>query len=541
MNHRISGLFTLARSYLEMIPVLIVLGALAFWGHHTGWKAPKFSQFLGGSVAAEKEDWCEAHSVPDSKCLACHPELGGGDPEDWCKEHGVPESKCTVCHPEILAHGKASDWCGEHEVPESQCTLCHPDIATKGQVPPSETGATVTLDPGARTSPSPLVCQTHAIRVQFASAEAIRKAGIGLEAAQDRPMAATVTAAGEIDYVRTLVAHLSPRVPGTIWRVEKEVGQRVCRGEVLALVDASEVGRSKSEFLMAYALVDVKSRILDRIRTSAREGYRTQGELQEAEAALREARIRRFNAQQTLINLGMPVRLEDLADLPDEKMVERIRLLGLPDEITRTLDASVTTANLVPVTAPLDGIVMSSEAVPGELVDTSRPLFIVADIHRMWVMLDVRQEDAAHVALGQAVTFIPDGPSGEAVGGTISWISTEVDERTRTVKVRADIENPDGRLRAHTFGTGRIVIRKAPSAVAVPNEAIHWEGCCHVVFVRLTDEVFQTRKVRLGARSGPYTEILVGVLPGEVVATAGSHVLKSEMLKSRLGAGCVDD
>jgi multidrug efflux pump subunit AcrA (membrane-fusion protein) len=62
-----------------------------------------------------------------------------------------------------------------------------------------------------------------------------------------------------------------------------------------------------------------------------------------------------------------------------------------------------------------------------------------------------------------------------------------------------------------------------------------------VVFVRLTDDIFQTRKVKLGARSGGFAEILVGVLPGEVVASAGSFVLKSELLKSRLGAGCVDD
>jgi cobalt-zinc-cadmium efflux system membrane fusion protein len=134
--------------------------------------------------------------------------------------------------------------------------------------------------------------------------------------------------------------------------------------------------------------------------------------------------------------------------------------------------------------------------------------------------------------------------TGEAddnpVTGAISWISTAVDEVTRTIKVRAEVDNEDDRLRANSFGQARIVVRATPNAIAVPSEAVQWEGCCHVVFVRLTDEIFATRKVILGARDAAYTELLVGLLPGEVVATTGSHVLKSEILKSKLGAGCCE-
>ena len=127
---------------------------------------------------------------------------------------------------------------------------------------------------------------------------------------------------------------------------------------------------------------------------------------------------------------------------------------------------------------------------------------------------------------------------GRGPEGKITWISTSVDERTRTIKVRADLENPEGKLRAHAFGTARIVIRETPDAVAVPEEAVQWEGCCHIVFVRVRDDLFQVRKVRLGARGAGFIEVLVGVAAGEVVATRGSHVLKSEILRSRLGAGC---
>src|SRR5512143_3141753 len=127
--------------------VLLALVGLGIWGHRTGWTVPSLSALWGKSEGPEKEDWCQAHNVPDSKCIACHPELAGADPKDWCKEHGVPESKCTVCHPEILTKGQANDWCKEHGVPESQCTICHPEIAVTGQPPASESSATVSLDP----------------------------------------------------------------------------------------------------------------------------------------------------------------------------------------------------------------------------------------------------------------------------------------------------------------------------------------------------------------------------------------------------------
>lgn len=528
------------RRTLPTLTVFVLLGLLAWWGHRTGWKAPKVSELWSSSAKKAKEDWCESHNVPDSKCIACHPELGGGDPKDWCKEHGVAESKCTVCHPEILKGGKAADWCREHSQPESQCTLCHPEIAVKGTLPPGS-GAKVVLAPDAKPVSTPRTCQTHAIRVQFASAESVRKAGIKLGAVEERPMAAHLRAPASVDYDSTRVARISARAPGTAWRVEKEVGQKVKKGELLALVDSADIGRAKAEFLQALASQDVKEKAQKRLEVSSKEGFRSQAELEEARAAFREAKIRLLGAQQALSNLGLPVRLEDLRGESEEKLAERMRFLGLREEVRSTLDPEFATGNLIPVTSPIEGVVVSRDVVAGEGVDPSKVLFVVADPRSMWVLADVPLEEARTIAVGQPVVFRPDGDAEESAAGKVAWISTAADEKTRTVRVRAQVENPEGRLRAHTFGTARITVRESEKAVAVPSEAIQWEGCCHVVFVRLTDEVFQTRKVRIGARNGGLTEILVGLLPGEVVATGGSHVLKSDILKSKLGAGCTDD
>src|SRR5207245_1171754 len=206
------------------------------------------------------------------------------------------------------------------------------------------------------------------------------------------------------------------------------------------------------------------------------------------------------------------------------------------------------TANLLPVRAPLDGVVVSRKpAVVGEIVDASKTLFAIADTRLMWLTLHVRFEDANSLKVGQAVRFRPDG-GGEEAAGQLNWISTAADEKTRTVEVRAILANAAGRLRANTFGAGRIILREEPKAIVVPSEAVQreGEGDCHIVFVRDKNyfaegspKVFHVRTVRVGARNEQrkVTEIVAGVLPREVVVTRGSGMLRAELLKNNLGEG----
>jgi cobalt-zinc-cadmium efflux system membrane fusion protein len=170
----------------------------------------------------------------------------------------------------------------------------------------------------------------------------------------------------------------------------------------------------------------------------------------------------------------------------------------------------------------------------------------VADFSRLWLTVNVRQEDARYLSLGQSVLFTPsDSKDAADARGKIGWISTSADEKTRTVKVRVNLPNDDGRLRANTFGTARIVLREEPKAIVVPSEAVHWDGTCHVVFVRDRNylqagspKFFHVRSVRSGFKEAGATEIIAGLLPGEVIASKNSVVLQSQLLKSNLGAGC---
>lgn len=540
-----SSAFTLLRRHGPTAFVLAALAAVGIWGHTTGWRAPKFSALGGSKSPGPKEDWCELHSVPASRCLSCNPALAGvsaEDAKDWCREHGVPESKCTVCHPEILRGAAPQDWCAEHGVPESQCTICNPDLAVKRDLAaPEASGVEVMLDPEAKAESRRVHCQTHALWVQFASSEALRKAGVVLAKVETRPMSAWISAPGEVEYDQTRVARVSSPVSGVARRVQVELGAKVTEGEVLALVDSAEVGKARAELLQGLAQVEVRTQALKRLQASLEVGFRNRGEIEEAGAALRAARIGLLGAQQALANLGLAVCAEELAGLAklsEDDLAARAPLLGLSDRARAALEGQPRSTNLVPIAAPLGGTVVDRDVVPGELVDPSQALFVIADTTRMWAVVEVRLDDASRLEVGQKVVFRPDSTTSPAVPGSLTWVASEVDEKTRTVKARADLDNAEGILRAHSFGTARVVVRESDEAAAVPSEAVQWEGCCHVVFVQTRDDLFKTRKVRLGARSGGYTEVLVGLVPGEVVAARGSHVLKSEILRSRLGAGC---
>jgi membrane fusion protein, heavy metal efflux system len=350
-----------------------------------------------------------------------------------------------------------------------------------------------------------------------------------------------VAAPGEITYDQTRVAHLSARSAGTVWKIFKRLGDEVKTGDIVALVDASEVGKTKSELLQAFATVQLKEQLLASIKDTA--GAVPGVKVREAEAALREAEIRLNAARQSLVNLGLTLGLSEVQNVKAEDLEAKLHFLGIPAETTKPLDRKKITSNLLPVVAPMDGIITSREVVAGEATDTARILFEIVDTQFLWINFDVKGEDATRIKVGQPVRFKPDNGRAELTG-KISWRSSQADLKTRTIRVRAELADPDRVQTANTFGSGKIILREEPLAVVVPNAAVHWEGCCHVVFVRDKDflnegspKVFHTRTVRIGAKDDKNTEIIAGVLPGELVAVKNSGVLRAELLRGNLGEG----
>lgn len=413
----------------------------------------------------------------------------------------------------------------------------------------------------------------------FPNLEAVRKAGIYLGTVQQREMedVLTVTAAPEFD--PNYVARVAPRVGGTVYWIRRQVGEKVDPNEIVAIIDSPEVGKAKAAFRMARLQVEVKQQYRETLQT----GVNPPRTIAEADAAVREARLNVLAAYQSLLALGLKLDLAKAERMGDIDLQRYLHGLGLED--VSDLLAQETSENLVAVRNPLNRKleVLKREIVTGEPVAAQQTIFVLADPSQMVLMIDIPQEKRQRVHIGQEVTYSDERTGGKNMTGSltehIDWISPEIDPKVRTVKARAFIKNANGQLKANAFGTARITLGEGKLATVIPEEAIQWEGCSHIVFAFNDEELdtwigrivqktglgglpaigFRVRKVTLGIRGNGFVEVIgystefaldffelftddgwvrceSGLKPGERIAVRGSHVLKSELFRDRLGS-----
>lgn len=484
-----------------------------------------------------KGDWCTSHGVPESMCVKCNPTFVVAFQEagDWCAGHSLPSSLCTICSPKLTALGIGRDWCATHGLPESQCVHCRPEL---GVIDAVEGGSFQTRmasaikevalsaltfnlpegnsDPIHRTGLNPS-CPLHGISVELKSADTAVGSGIIVEPAQQDSVARQVDCYAEVQYDESRYALVSSRAAGTVHSVEVDFGQKVAQGDTLGTVDSSEFGQAKAAFLRADAAVGKWKLLSDAIQEGADSGAVPRKELIESQAEMKSAEIERAIALQTLKNFG----LND-------------------PEITQVIEEMDTTT-LLPIRAPFDGVIVTRKAVQGERVEPGSEICTVADLSAMWLCLDLPVESLPRVAVGMLVEFKVDRMSERIFTGKVTWVSTDVDPKTRLGRARAILPNLDGALRAGLFGRGSITSQAGERLTLAPRDAVQWDGCCNVVFVQKDDQTFEPRKVQVGAEQGNQIAILAGLLPGEPIVTQGSYLLKTEILKSNIGAGCCAD
>jgi cobalt-zinc-cadmium efflux system membrane fusion protein len=220
---------------------------------------------------------------------------------------------------------------------------------------------------------------------------------------------------------------------------------------------------------------------------------------------------------------------------------QQLRMLGFSEQEVDVLATKPLESVMLEVRAPFAGELVERTAVRGALIEAGKPLFTLADRSTMWAMLNLPESVLARVKAGQTVELQVESLPGQTFTGKLTWIGAEVDERTRMARARAEVANPDGLLKANMFAQARILTRTAEGALLLPASAIQNVESRPMIFVKLADDLFEARVVRVGARFDDRLEIVEGLKPHEPVAVAHSYPLKSALLISRLGAGCADD
>jgi cobalt-zinc-cadmium efflux system membrane fusion protein len=421
----------------------------------------------------------EAVAEPDNESAATV--------DDWCAGHGLPESKCTICNPELIEGFKAAaDWCAEHGLPESACPQCNPVAPPPGDGPAE-------IAPGTR--------------IRFKSPEIERASGIATERARPGGLEVDIECTAHIDFDRNRLADIRASVPGVVREVKIDLGDRVDERAELFAVESPEIGDLQARLRAAREHLQI-----------ARAFYDRQLELRAQEIV--------SDRQVELAREGLETEEAELRSIE-----VGLRIAGAGES---SLDGTLR------VRSPIAGTVVRRPATLGTFATSDVSLATIADTSRMWALLEVREADAGALRVGQPVTIRVDGLPGRPFTGTVTWIASEVDPRTRTVAARAEVENDGDLLRAEQFARAAIRVAESDDALVIPQEAVQRIGEESVIFVRTGEGLYEPRTVFPGRSSTRLIEVHGALREGESVVTEGAFLLKTELSREDIGAGCCE-
>jgi cobalt-zinc-cadmium efflux system membrane fusion protein len=354
--------------------------------------------------------------------------------------------------------------------------------------------------------------------VELAGAKALA-AKLETSVVESASLPAQLATTGQVDFNQDRLAHVSPRIAGRVHEARARLGQRVRRGEILAMLDSIELGRAKADYLQARARAQLTRENFEREESLFADRIASEKELLAAKAALIEAEAERRSAEETL------------------------HLYGLSDEEVATVTYENPGRSLAAIRAPLSGKIVEKHITVGELVTPERNLFSLADLSEVWVWIDIYERDLQQVHLDDEVDVRVDAYPEREFSGTVSYLSDRVDLETRRVRARIDVANPEERLRPGMFAQVELTDPHQGGGgtlepvLVIPETALQRDGEATIVFVDLGQGRYERREVVTGRRAGGSVEVIEGLASGERVVSAGVFFLKSELARDELGEG----
>ncbi|MFP2926293.1 efflux RND transporter periplasmic adaptor subunit [Pyxidicoccus sp. 3LG] len=321
-----------------------------------------------------------------------------------------------------------------------------------------------------------------------------------------RTMESRLVAPGKVVPRTDRYAQVSSPVPGRVMAAGASVplvGQRVKRGQVLALVQqslsASEATGISTGYIQAEAEASRAQASLEQARRDLERLESLQGVV--AEKDVQQARLQVSTAEQ---ELGRAKAARDLLAVARQGQgAARYQLVS-----------------------PIDGVLVEARATVGEQVDPSRPLFAVLDSSVVWVEARVYEGDVARVEDASGALVATPAYENKHFAARLYHVGQLVEESTRSVRVLFEADNREGRLRPGMFVDVAIGQGGRRDAVAVPSAAVVEEEGRAFVFVHSAPEAFELRSVVLGGRDGEWREVRQGVAPGERVVVGGVAALR---------------
>jgi len=314
----------------------------------------------------------------------------------------------------------------------------------------------------------------------------VQTIGVRTTKAEQKSMSQTIKTVGRIDYDEQRLVQLHPKTEGWIEEMfVDKTGEPVHVNSILLSLYSPQLVSTQQEFVLAL-------KNLETLRASPFEDVRTGA--------------------------------EELVQTTED----RLRLFDVPDHQIDELKATLTIRKNLHIHSPADGIVIKIGAREGQYVTPQTELYAIADLSRVWVLVDIYEDELPWIRIGDQARMNISAVPGRTFTGTLAYIYPYAESRTRTVKVRMEFDNPDLLLKPDMFADITIEADAIKDAIAVPSEAIIRSGTRQQVFIQRAPGKFEPREVSLGVSSNGWTQIRDGIEAGEEVVVSAQFLIDSE-------------
>jgi cobalt-zinc-cadmium efflux system membrane fusion protein len=292
--------------------------------------------------------------------------------------------------------------------------------------------------------------------------------------------------------------------PARISQIHVKIGEWVKPGQELVTLQSEEVGKAKSEYYKAVADYELAKSNCEREKRLFERGVGAQKNLLTSEAELKVSQAN-LNAAE-----------------------KKLHVLGFTEAEVKTIAETHQINPTITLFAPIRGKIIQNNAVLGGMIDQSTEVLTIMDPSLLWVDAEIYERDIAKVKMDQSVEVTVPAYPTETFFGKISYISDILNEETRTITVRTEVENKSYKLKPGMFASIKISLNHQSQALALPEEAILDDKDNRIVFVK-KDGSYYPQLVEVGTKEKGYVEIIKGIQAGDEIVTKGNYQLKSKL------------
>jgi cobalt-zinc-cadmium efflux system membrane fusion protein len=355
-----------------------------------------------------------------------------------------------------------------------------------------------------------------------ATSESAQSHGIESETVVPQSIEGTIVATGKILVPEDRMANIGPVHEGRLMRLYAGQGSIVRKGQKLADLESADIDQAEADYLKALAdsenarrtsLADVKfaQATYDRTKMLYEKSITAGKNLEAADHDLEMAKAS-----------AASVVAQTRAALTSAR--RHLLILGLKDSEIDALANKSSLAAVFSLTSPISGIVIERNGTIGATVGSDANVFKIIDASRVWIDANVFEKDLERVRRGQEVKVSVPAFPGATFSGRVILVSSVVDPETRSVKVRTEVANPDGRLKPDMFANVQIITDLHRTAISIPQSAVLDDGGKSVVFVS-EGSGYVKRGVNLGIQGNGRVEIIEGLQAGDKVVVKGNYLL----------------